>query len=120
MSASGLRAQMRIGVRLVRTTPGLPMYLGGGLAVWLVGRALIGHGLASSSFGALAVGLVRLVGCVVVVALYFRRTGYLTQARVDLQRLRLMLAERKPWEEEPVAFRRWLFRLLRWSLRVQA
>src|SRR5271165_6050218 len=77
--ASGLRAQVRLGIRLARTTPGLSVYLGGGLMVWLVCRALVGHGLANSLPGALAVGIVRLLGLALVVTLYFRRTGQLAQ-----------------------------------------
>lgn len=117
--ASGLRAQVRMGIRLARSTPGLSVYLGGGLTVWLVYRTLIGHGLAGSPLGTLVVGTARLLGLVLVVTLYFRRTGHLAQAWNDLQRLRLMVAERKPWQEEPAPSRRWLFRLLGWSLRVQ-
>jgi hypothetical protein len=78
-----------------------------------------GHGLASSPLGALGVGIVRLQGLALVAALYFRRSGHLAQARTDLRQLRLLLAERKPWQEEPPQRRRRLFRLLGWSLRVR-
>src|SRR5579872_857961 len=60
--SSGLRTQVRVGLRLARSTPGLSMYLGGGLAVWLLTRAMEGHGLATSSLGALGVGIARLLG----------------------------------------------------------
>jgi membrane protein implicated in regulation of membrane protease activity len=110
---------MKAGLRLARSTPGLSLYLGGGLVVWLLTRAMVGHGLASAPLGALAVGLVRLLGLALVAILYFRRTGHLAQARVDLRRLRCLLAERKPWLEEPSRHRRGLFRLLGWSLRVR-
>ncbi len=53
---------MRAGIRLARSTPGLSVYLGGGLGVWLLSRALVGHGLAASPLGAVAVGIVRLLG----------------------------------------------------------
>jgi hypothetical protein len=108
-----------MGVRLVRATPGLPVYLGGGVVVWLVCRSLASHGLADSLLGALVLAMVRLLGLALVVILYFRRTGQLAQARVDLQRLRHLLADRKPWLEAPTPSRRRLFRLLRWALRVQ-
>jgi hypothetical protein len=116
--ASGLRAQVRAGIRLARSTPGLSVYLGGGLAVWLLSHALVGHGLAASPLGAMAVEAVRLLGLALVAALYFRRSGHLAQGRADLRRLRRLLAERTPWQEEPSPSRRQLFRLLRWSLRV--
>jgi hypothetical protein len=108
-----------MGLRLARSTPGLPVYLGGGLAVWLTCRTLASHGLAGSLLGVLVLGLVRLLGIALVVILYFRRTGQLTQAGADLHRLRHLLADRKPWLEAPTPSRRWLFRLLRWALRVQ-
>jgi hypothetical protein len=114
-----LHAQVRTGIRLARTTPGLSLYLGGGLAVWLVCRALVGHGLAGSPLGALAVGVLRILGMALVVTLYFRRTGQLAQAGLDLHRLRHLLAERKPWLEAPTPVRRRLVRLLCWALRVQ-
>jgi hypothetical protein len=95
------------------------VYLGGGPAVWLLSRVLVGHGLADAPLGALAVGIVRLLGMALVAALYFRRSGHLAQARADLRRLRLLLAERKPQQEEPSRGRRRLFRLLGWSLRVR-
>ncbi len=95
------------------------MYLGGGLAVWLFFRALVGHGLATSPLGAVVVGIVRLLGLALVATLYFRRAGHLAQARADLRRLRLLLAERKPWQEEPSHGRRRLLRLLGWSLGVR-
>ncbi len=117
--SSGLRAQVRAGLRLARATPGLRMYLGGDLAVWLLTRALVGHGLAASPLGALAVGAVRLLGLALAVALYFRRAGQLAQGRADLRRLRLLLAERRPWRDEPSPPRRKLYRLLGWSLRVR-
>ena len=117
--SSGLRAQARRAIRLARSTPGLTVYLGGGLAVWLLTRALVGHGLAESPLGALAVGALRLLGLALVTALYFRRTGHLVLALIDLRRLRRLLAERPPWQSEPSAPRRRLIRLLRWSLRVR-
>ena len=110
---------MKAGLRLARSTPGLSLYLGGGLAVWLLTRAMVGHGLASSPLGALGVGMVRLMGLALVAALYFRRTGHLAQAQADLRRLRCLLAERKPWQEEPSRHCRRLYRLLGWSLRVR-
>lgn len=106
-------------MRLLRSTPGLSVYVGGGLAVWLLCRTLVGHGLASSPLGALAVGALRVLGLVLVAVLYFRRTGHLAQARSDLRTLRQMLAERQPWRDEPVRRRRWLFRLLSWALRIR-
>jgi hypothetical protein len=110
---------MRVARRLLRATPGLSVYLGGGLAVWLLGRVLVGHGLAATPLGAFAMGALRLLGLALVAVLYFRRTGQLTQAWNDLQALRRMLAERQPWRDEPARHRRWLSRLLRWSLCVQ-
>jgi hypothetical protein len=106
-------------VRLVRSTPGLAIYVGGGLTVWLLCRTLVGHGLAAWPLGALAVGALRVVGLVLVATLYFRRTGHLAQARADLQALRQTLAQRTPWTNEPARHRRWLFRLLGWSLRIR-
>jgi hypothetical protein len=117
--ASGLRVQVRAGLRLARATPGLRVYLGGGLAVWLLTRALVGHGLAASPPGALAVGAVRLLGLGLVAALCLRRGGHLPQARADLRRLRALLAERRPWRDDPSPSRRRLLRLLGWSLRVR-
>jgi hypothetical protein len=117
--SSGLRAQVRAGIRLARATPGMRVYLVGGLAVWLLTRALVGHGLAASPTGSLAVGAVRLVGLGLVAALCLRRSGHLVQARADLHRLRTLLAERKPWQEEPSPCRHRLFRLLGWLLRVR-
>jgi hypothetical protein len=110
---------VRAGIRLARTTPGLRMYLGGGLVVWLLTRVLVGHGLAASPLGALAVGAVRLLGLALVAALCLRRSGHLPQARADLRRLRALLAEHKPWRDDPSPARRRLFRLLGWSLRVR-
>jgi hypothetical protein len=95
------------------------VYLGGGLAVWLFCRALVGHGLAASPLGALAVGALRLLGLALVAGLYFGRTGQLSQARADVRALRQTLAERQPWRDEPVRHRRMLLRLLGWSLRVR-
>ena len=113
----GVRAQVRAGLRLARTTPGLSVYLGGGLAVWLIGRALVGHGLARSPLGSLAVGLLRLAGVAAVAALYFRRTGQLAAAGEDLRRLRLLLAERTAMPTDAprsrLRFHRLLGRLLR-------
>jgi hypothetical protein len=106
-------------VRLLRSTPGLSVYVGSGLAVWLLCRTLVGHGIASSPLGALAVGALRVLGLTLVAVLYFRRTGHLAQARADLRALRLVLAERQPWRDEPARRRRWLFRLLGWSLRIR-
>ena len=119
MAPSGLRAQVGAGLRLVRSTPGLSLYLGGGLAVWLLCRALIGHGLATSWLGSMTVGALRLVGVTAVAALYFRRTGQLAMAREDLRRLRRVLAERGTQQEDAPPARRQLIRLLGWSLRVR-
>jgi hypothetical protein len=93
--------------------------VGGGLAVWLLCRTLVGHGLAASPLGSLAVGALRTVGLALVAALYFRRTGHLARACADLRALRQALAERTPWQDEPARHRRWLFRLLGWSLRIR-
>src|SRR4051794_5077630 len=93
---TGLRAQVRLGIRLARSTPGLSVYLSGGLAVWLLTRAMVGHGLASSQGGALTVGALRLLGLALVTVLYFRRGGQLAQALDNLHGLRLLLAKRQP------------------------
>jgi hypothetical protein len=93
--------------------------VGGGLAVWLLCRTLVGHGLATSLLGALAVGALRVVGLALVAVLYFRRTGHLAQARADLRALRQALAERRPWRDASTRHRRWLYRLLGWALRMR-
>jgi len=118
-SRSGVRAQVRAGLRLARTTPGLSVYLGGGLAVWLLCRALVGHGLATSWLGSLAVGLLRLAGVSAVAALYFRRTGQLAAAGEDLRRLRLLLAERAGMPTDASRSRLRFHRLLGCLLRVR-
>jgi hypothetical protein len=110
---------VRLGIRLARSTPGLSVYLSGGLAVWLLTRAMVGHGLARSQDGALTVGALRLLGLALVTALYFRRSGRLAQAGLDLRGVRLLLAERKPWQEESSLPRRRLLLLLRLALRVK-
>jgi len=115
--AAGLRAQVRAGIALARATPGLSVYLGGGVAIWLLSRALVGHGLASSPLGALAVGSLHLLSLAVVAVLYFRRCGHLRQAKVDLIQLSHLLAERRHCQAEAASGRH-LIRLLRWSLRI--
>ena len=76
-------------------------------------------GWPRSQDGALTVGALRLLGLALVTALYFRRSGQLAQAWADLRGVRLLLAERKPWQEESSSVRRRLFLLLRWALRVK-
>ena len=109
------------GHRLARATPGLSVYLGGGLAVWLLGRALVGHGLATSPLrrpggGGTAPAGPGAGGRAVLPP--HRPAG--AGARADLRRLRLLLAERQPWQEElrraspPARSGCW-----RWSLRVR-
>jgi hypothetical protein len=117
-SAVGLRAQVRAARRLLGAAPGLRVYLGGGLALWLLGRTLVGYGPAAPLAGA-AAGALRLVGLVLAAWLYFRRTGQLAAARADLRALRALLAERRPWREERSPARRLLLRLLGLALGVR-
>lgn len=99
-------------LRLLRATPGLGLYLGGGMALWLLGRSLAGSGLAAAPAGPVTVRLLRLLGLALVACLYLRRTGRLAAARADLRALRRLLGERRPWQEEASPARRRLLRLL--------
>jgi hypothetical protein len=74
----------------VRATPGLSIYLAGGLLVWLLGRTLAAQGFAATWWGALAADVVRLLGIALVVLLYFRRTGQLAEIRAGIARLRAL------------------------------
>jgi hypothetical protein len=101
-SAFGLGTQLHTGYRLVRATPGLSIYLAGGLLVWLLGRTLAAQGFAANWWGALAADVVRLLGIALVVLLYFRRTGQLGEIRAGIARLRALhgtggVTEHRAW-----------------------
>jgi hypothetical protein len=114
LPAPRLWLQLQAGYRLMRATPGLSTYMCGGLCVWLTTRVLITHGLASSAWGFFAVGTLRLLGLCAVVALYFRRTGQLAEARATLARL--LTAVQRPARQKPRrAHQQWL-RVVGWVL----
>jgi len=114
----GLRAQVRAGFHLARSTPGLSVYLLGGLGIWLGWRVLTAHEVGGGFWGALLAGILRLLALSAVVAVYFRRTGQLAEARVHLRRLRAALALRPTGRETHSRPHRRMFRLLGWVLRV--
>ncbi|MGH2409984.1 MAG: hypothetical protein ACRDGS_06380 [Chloroflexota bacterium] len=109
---------MRAGSRLARTTPGLSVSLLGGLGIWIGWRVLAAHEVGGGVWGAMLAGMLRLVALAAVVTVYFRRTGQLAEARVNLRRLRAALATRLPEREHRSRMHRRVFRLLGWALGV--
>ena len=114
----GLRAQVRAGFRLARATPGLSVYLLGGLGIWIGWRVLASHEIGGGFWGALLAATLRLLALSVVVAAYFRRTGQLAEARANIRLLREVLTTRQSWRSGDARLHQWLFRLLGWALRV--
>ena len=86
-------SQFRIAYRLIKATPGLPIYLTGGVLVWAATRALDAAPILQSELGSAIITLFRLIGLVCVVVLYFRRTGQLAGAIRDAACLRTQLRE---------------------------
>jgi hypothetical protein len=116
---ASVAAQLRALARLLRTTPGLRLSLSCALVLWLLTRALVGHGLLARPHGHALLLLAQLVVLVGLTLLYFSRTGHLAQGHADVRRLRTQLAAMRPWEAEPARPRRVLWRGLAWLLRVQ-
>ena len=114
----GLSAQIRAGFRLARMTPGLSVYLLGGLGIWIGWRVLASHEIGGGFWGALLAATLRLLALSVVVAAYFRRTGQLAEARANIRLLREVLTTRQSWRSGDARLHQWLFRLLGWALRV--
>ncbi len=91
---SGLAARLRDGYRLVRTSPGLSVYLLGGMSVWLGYRLLTNQGFAHGLWGTLFVAVLRVLALLLVVLAYFYRTGQLAEVSARLRRARSMATQR--------------------------
>lgn len=116
--SAGIAAQFRVLNRLLRTTPGLRLYLGCALALWALTRALVGHGLLARPHGHALLLLAQVVALAALTLLYFGRTGQLARGRADLCELRAQLAATRPWEAEAAPPHRVLWHALAVLLRV--
>ncbi len=90
--SSGVSARLRTGYRLVSASPGLSIYLLGGVGVWLGYRLLASQAFAHGFWGGLFVGSLRLAALLVVVLAYFLRTGQLADVGARLRSARSMVA----------------------------
>ena len=115
---AGTAARLRTGVHLLRASPGLSLYLGGGLAVWLGSRTLAGQGLTHSAVGAVLGDAARWLALIVVVTAYLGRAGHLAVVRAGLAQACLVLAS-QPLLPAPASRRQQLqMHLARWVLSV--
>jgi hypothetical protein len=89
-----LAARLGDGYRLIRTSPGLSVYLLGGMGVWLGYRLLANQGFAHGFWGTLFIAVLRVLALLMVVLAYFFRTGQLAEVGARLRRAHSMATQR--------------------------